>query len=254
MKKRQKRSIYVNLKKLNINKSMKAMILAAGMGTRLRPLTLNKPKALVEIRKKPMIAHAIDYLAANGIFEIIINVHHFSDQIIDYVKDQYSSKYNIVFSHEENQLMDTGGGIKKAESFLAESNPFLVMAMDIITSLDISDMMTYHKAHQSMVTLAVKERTTSRSLLFSEQSNKLIGWRDERTREIKWVNEKNNRFVALGFSGIHLIHPHIFSLMPDNKPFSITDFYLDISSAHDIRGFRHDHDSWEEFGRLENIQ
>lgn len=228
------------------------MILAAGLGTRLRPLTDNTPKALVEIGGYTMLELAVKYLKKHGIDDIIVNVHHLANKIVRYIKANNYFDIKISFSDERCQLLDTGGAIKKASDFLKNEEPFLLMAVDVLTNLDIKIMLEFHKSRNSLVTLAVKKRDTSRSLLF-DANMKLVGWKDNKTKEVKGTYAET-ALSALGFSGIHIIEPEIFRQIEEEGAFSVIDLYLRLMEIEPIHGFRHDNDIWLEFGRLERIE
>lgn len=231
---------------------MKAMILAAGLGTRLRPITDKVPKALVRIGNYSMLELTIIFLKKYGINEIIINVHHFADQIIDYVKSNNSFGVSICFSDERNELLNTGGGLVKASGFLSDSNPFVLTSSDILTNLDLNDMIKYHKAQNNLVTLAVKDRKTTRSLLFDENMI-LNGWRDNNSGEIKMVSESQSIF-SFGFSAVHVINPLVFKKITEQGAFSIIDLYLRLAAFERIGGYEHNKDEWLEFGRIDSIK
>jgi len=230
---------------------MKAMILAAGVGSRLKPLTNETPKALIEVGGYTMLELAISYLKKYGIQEIIINIHHFADQIIEYVHKNDQFGINISFSDERNMLMDTGGAIVHASAFLDGTEPFLMMGVDVLSDLDLTRMMKFHFEQKPLVTLAVKDRNTTRSLLFDEKM-KLCGWRDNRTGEIVGKCQTEAKYV-LGFSVIQIIQPEIFQLITEKGAFSIIDLYLRLMGTHKIIGFRHDENIWLEFGRADRI-
>lgn len=229
---------------------MKGMILAAGIGSRLRPITNKIPKALLPVHNRPLLDYSIGYLKKYGINDIIINVHHHAHQIIDFVQQKKYSNTRIEFSDETPALLDTGGGVKKASWFFEGESHFVLIASDIITNLNLAHLMIEHKKSNASATLAVKSRETSRSLLFDSDNN-LAGWRDNRKGILKLVDNKQPAFDA-GFSGIHVISTGILDVMPEG-PFSITDFYLDNADKLSIKAFRHDEDTWIEFGRIEKI-
>jgi N-acetyl-alpha-D-muramate 1-phosphate uridylyltransferase len=231
---------------------MQAMILAAGLGTRLRPITDTKPKALVEVGGIPMLEITIRYLKKYGVNRIIINLHHFPDQILDFVKAKSNFGIEVLFSDESEALLETGGAIKKARHLIDPDVPFLLMAVDILTDTDIAGMMNYHQLHKPLVTLAVKDRPTSRSLLFND-SMRLSGWRNNQTGQLKGI-DSDKGFTALGFSVIHIIEPAIFNLIKEEGAFSIIDLYLRLMKEHKIIGFRQDLSTWLEFGRIETIR
>ena len=215
---------------------MKAMIFAAGLGTRLKPLTNTMPKALVPVGGKPLLQHAIEKLKAAGFDEIIINLHHFPDQIIHFIEANHRFGVRIEFSDEREQLLDTGGAIKKASWFFNDDRPFLIHNVDILSTIDLRELVTHHEKTGSLATLVCSERETSRYLLFDE-SNHLKGWINEKTGEIKSPVPDFNPFhhQKLAFSGIHVLQPAIFTPMqrwPDK--FSIIDFYLATCYTHTI--------------------
>lgn len=218
---------------------MKAMIFAAGLGTRLKPLTNTMPKALVPIAGKPLLEHVIVKLKSAGFDEIIINVHHFADQIIKFIKDNNSFGIRIEISNEQEQLLETGGGIKKAAAFFDDGKPFLVHNVDILSNVDLNAMYAQHTSSNAVATLLVSNRNTSRYLLFNEEME-LEGWTNEKTGETKPVNKEINptEFNKLAFSGIHIISPKIFKEMEiwDSK-FSIIDFYLSLIDNQKIIGY-----------------
>ena len=215
------------------------MIFAAGLGTRLKPLTDSIPKALVPVGGKPLLQHVIEKLSASGFDEMVINVHHFSEQIIQFLQNNNNFGLHIDVSDESDKLLDTGGGIRKASAFLNGDAPFLVHNVDILSNADLRKLHNDHIRQGDMATLLVSQRKTSRYLLFDEQ-NILKGWINESTGEVKspcpgFSPEKHQRFA---FAGIQVISPKIFDLMknlPDK--FSIIDFYLSIVDTVNIRAY-----------------
>lgn len=209
---------------------MKAMIFAAGLGTRLKPLTDTIPKALVPVGGKPLLQHTIEKLKLSGFDEIIINVHHFAEQIIDFVEQNNHFGIRIEFSDEREKLLDTGGGIKKASWFFDDDKPFLIHNVDILSNIDLHDLYTFHLKNNSAATLLCSDRQTSRYLLF-DHNNYLKGWINQKTGAIKlpYPDFKPELHQKLAFSGIHMLQPAIFRYM-ENFPdqFSIIDFYLSI--------------------------
>jgi MurNAc alpha-1-phosphate uridylyltransferase len=230
---------------------MKAMILAAGLGTRLRPLTVTTPKALVNIGGYTLLELAIRYLKKYGIQDMVINVHHFAGQIIHYLEENKGFGVNYSVSDETGQLMDTGGAIVKASKFLKGIEPFILMGSDILTNLDLGAMIRHHQSNRPLVTLAVKERPTSRSLLFDGNMN-LIGWRDNSTGLTRGENVLHSKY-ALGFSVIQIIEPTLFSMITEKGSFSIIDLYIRLMETERIIGFRHDESIWLELGRADKI-
>ncbi|MDR1357011.1 MAG: nucleotidyltransferase family protein [Tannerellaceae bacterium] len=207
---------------------MKAMIFAAGLGTRLRPLTDTIPKALAPFSGKPMLEHLIIKLKAAGFDEIVINIHHLGDQIIDFLKANDNFGLIVHISDERGYLLDTGGGLKQAASFLTGKEPFLVHNVDIISDADLVALYNSHNPGVSLATLLVSERVTSRYLLFDKE-DKLCGWRNRETGEIKshFPDFSPNKYNGYAFGGVHVMSPEIFGCMEEwTGKFSIIDFYI----------------------------
>lgn len=243
---------------LNLNKNpdyninnKKAMILAAGRGTRLKPLTNTKPKALIEIEGIPLVEIIIKQLIFYGFDDIIINIHHFADQIIEYIKKKHQFGINISFSDERDFLLDTGGGIKKAASFFNDNKPFLVHNVDIISDLDLNALYQYHLTNNPLVTLAVKDRPTSRSLLINPQ-NELCGWVNNQSGELKLMRNNLNDLFPIAYSCVQIISPKIFPLLNESGAFSIIDSYLRLCVTEKILTYQHE-GLWIDLGKLENI-
>jgi mannose-1-phosphate guanylyltransferase len=235
---------------------MKAMILAAGLGTRLRPLTSDRPKALVEIGGRSLLEITLSRLRTFGVGEVIVNVHHFADVVVDYLKANRNFGMRIEVSREE-ALLDTGGGLKKtAWFFLEESSgldePFVLHNVDVISTIDLEPMRQSHIERGALATLAVTERETSRYLLFDEQ-HYLCGRRTGGDQASKLVRPAQ-QVEALAFSGIHIISPRIFSLLSEEGAFSIIDSYLRLAAQGEkIIAFRTDEYYWRDLGRPENV-
>jgi NDP-sugar pyrophosphorylase family protein len=228
---------------------MKAIIFAAGLGTRLKPLTLHKPKALVEYKNKTLLQHAIEKLTDAGVTDIIVNVHHFGEQIIDFVNQQ-NFKANISISDERDELLDTGGGLKKAASFF-DDDLFIAYNVDIISNIDLKEMINIHNQSIPLATLAVKRRKSSRKLLFNEKMQ-LCGWENQVTNE-KIIGREEAFVQNFSFSGIHIIDPLIFKQMPAKNKFSIIELYLELSSKHSILGYIDKQDFWIDWGKVEQL-
>jgi NDP-sugar pyrophosphorylase family protein len=228
----------------------KAMILAAGLGTRLRPLTDQKPKALLEWEGKPLLEHVILKLKSQGFTEIIVNVHHFAEMIMEFVRSRDHFGIHITFSLEKEELLDTGGGIAHASWFLKEA-PFLVYNVDVNSDLDAEALYKAHLSHGAIATLAVKERVTSRSLLMNREGL-LKGWRDNRSGETILVDADHGELTPIAFSAVQVLDPEVFSLFPRQKKFPLMPFYLELARTHPIYLYRHDRDSWTDMGKLES--
>ena len=231
---------------------MKAFILAAGLGTRLRPVTDSIPKALVVLNGNPMLKIIIERLIKSGFDRIIINVHHFAGQIIEYVESMNRFGIEIAFSDETGALLDTGGGLKKASWFLDGTEPFLVHNVDILTNLDLSLLYNHHPGSGSIATLAVQERKSQRYFLFDKEKN-LCGWKNEETDIVKITRDPAGDLKKLAFSGIHAAAPAIFKLMPDAERFSLVDFYLSVASLNRITYLEHSESFFLDLGINENL-
>jgi MurNAc alpha-1-phosphate uridylyltransferase len=230
---------------------MKAMILAAGKGTRMLPLTETMPKVLIEVHGIPLLEHTIRYLKYYGIDEIIVNVHHHAEQIKSFIKKKGSFDIRIEFSEEINEPLNTGGGLYKARWFFDDNEPFVLTSSDVITNLNLSDLISFHKKIDPLATLAVKERKSSRDFIFDQEYH-LCGWHSHITGETRLIKEVQNP-LHLGFSTIHCINPAIFNLIIEQGPFSIVDTYLRLAASHHlIMGFEHNSSAWFECGRIEN--
>jgi NDP-sugar pyrophosphorylase family protein len=236
---------------------MKAMILAAGLGTRLRPLTDHRPKALVEISGRTLLEITLSRLSGFGIREVVINVHHFADMIVDYLKAKKNLGMHIEISRED-VLLDTGGGLKKAAWFFLEGSkqghssqmdePFLLHNVDVISTIDIPRMVQFHQEHSALATLAVQTRETSRYLLFDEQV-RLCGRRAGRDQELEIVRPSSHP-EPLAFSGIHIISPRLLPMITEEGIFSIITSYLRLASQGEkIFAFRADEYYWRDLGR-----
>ncbi len=229
---------------------MKAMIFAAGLGTRLKPFTNNHPKALAVVNGKPLLQRNIEYLKSFGIDEIVINVHHFADQIIEFLEENNYFGIEIIISDETDQVLETGGGLVKAKDNFTED--FLVMNVDILTDLNLAEFIKAHQENKAIVSLAVSDRDSSRKLFFNEQ-NELKGWRNLKTEEeIKAVDSLDN-CKDLAFSGIHVISPTLFDKITEKGKFSIMKVYMDLMQTESIIGFDHSGGILIDVGRPESV-
>ncbi|KXK42256.1 MAG: nucleotidyltransferase [Bacteroidetes bacterium OLB11] len=228
------------------------MILAAGLGTRLKPFTDKHPKALALVNKKTLLQHNLEYLKSANIHEVIINIHHFADQIIQFLKSNQYFGMDITLSDETNKILETGGGIKKASWYFQNQGPFLVMNVDILTTLPLENLIQNHFEFHPIVTLAVSNRESSRSLLFDDNKN-LCGWKNKKTNELR-MSRNSDPLSEKSFSGIHIIHPELFNYMNnDEEKFSIIDTYLEVSKTKNIKYFDHSESLLIDVGRPESI-
>lgn len=232
---------------------MKAMILAAGIGTRLQPLTLTKPKALVEVKGITLLEIVIRKLIKYGFNDIIINVHHFADQIISFLEQKHQFGISITVSDETNLLLDTGGGLLKAREFFNDSDPFLVHNVDILSDINLTDLYEFHSKHRPLATLAVKDRKTSRSLLINADGG-VCGWKNNQTGATIISKGNEKELISIAFSGVHVVNPEIFQLINERGVFSIIDVYLRLAQNRTILTWRHDKDFWVDLGRVENLK
>lgn len=228
------------------------MILAAGLGTRLKPFTDQHPKALAIVNGKTILQRNIEYLSSFGIKEVIINLHHFPEQIVDFIKVNHGFNSEIYFSDESDEVLETGGGLKKAAWFFEESlQPFVLMNVDILTDLDLNEMLLQHRKSDCLATLAVTSRVTSRYFLF-DKMNQLCGWQNIKTAEKK-ISRIAEVYDKKAFSGIHIISPKIFSLIKLVGKFSMVAVYLELAKSHIIQGFDHTGSKFIDVGTAESI-
>jgi NDP-sugar pyrophosphorylase family protein len=235
---------------------MRAMILAAGLGTRLRPLTNDRPKALVEIGGRTLLEVTLTRLSSFGVREVIINVHHFAEQVIQYLKAHNNFGLHVEISREE-LLLDTGGGLKKASWFFLQDpnrldEPFILHNVDVVSTIDFQRLLQFHGERQALATLAVQQRESSRQLLF-DADDELSG---------RWINSRDPEFVrptpnlkAFAFSGIHAISPRLLPKITEQGVFSIIESYLRLAGEGErILAFRADEYRWRDLGRMEDLR
>lgn len=239
---------------------MKALLFAAGLGTRLRPITENLPKALVPIKGVPLLERNIQWLIGYGYDEIIINIHYLGEQIADFLAKKNNFGIKIALSDEREKLLDTGGGMKKAAWFLKDNTPdepFVVLNADILTDLDLHDMRRRFDEQAPLALLAVQRRASSRYLLF-DQNGQLRAWQNIKTGEQKMVDSQTTidkqAFTPMAFSGLQLVSPAIFEKMPPNEVFSLIDLYLAAASNQLIRAYPHNDTRWIDVGNPQSIQ
>jgi NDP-sugar pyrophosphorylase family protein len=230
---------------------MKAMIFAAGLGTRLKPLTEHKPKALVEIGGITLLERTLVKLIDAGVDDIIINVHHFHQQIIDFVH-HHAFDVPIAFSIENDKLLDTGGGLKRASLFFDDNCPFIIHNVDVISDVNLQDMVEFHCQHKAIATLAVRDRLTQRYLLFDEQ-NYLCG-RENQIKGERVVRSDicpQTTIHRFAFSGIHIVSPQLFPFMPQEDVFPLTNVYLSIGDK--VKAYPHNDGMWMDMGKIEDV-
>jgi NDP-sugar pyrophosphorylase family protein len=246
---------------------MKAMIFAAGLGTRLRPLTDDRPKALVEINRRTLLKITLARLRSFGVSEVVINVHHFADMIVEYLHTNQNFGMHIDVSREE-ALLDTGGGLKKAASLLLQDSdhssvqnsgeessplapPIFIHNVDVLSTIDLARMLQFHQENQALATLAVQDRATSRYLLFDDQLQ-LCGRRTG-SNPPELLHSRQPA-LALAFSGIHIVSPRLLAMLTEDGAFSIITAYLRLAAQGEkIQAFRADEYYWRDLGTPENV-
>ena len=234
---------------------MNAFIFAAGLGTRLKPLTDTMPKALVPVAGKPLLAHVIEKLKAAGCKKIVINIHHFGEMIMDYVKENNNFGIDIVFSDEREMLLETGGAIKHAVDLLGDE-PFLIHNVDIMSNVDLQALWSEHINSGSAATLLVSKRNSSRALLFNEDGN-LTAWTNKNTGEVKtpYENVDIACLEEFAFSGIHVFSPQLFKYFGEYpEKFSIIDFYLNTCKEEKIKAFTQEGLQLLDVGKLDSLE
>jgi NDP-sugar pyrophosphorylase family protein len=227
------------------------MILAAGLGTRLMPLTKDRPKALVPFRGVPMLERVIRNMGEAGVRYIVVNVHHFADQVTDFLDRLEIPGLQIYISDERKKLMNTGGALLAARDHFNREEAFLVHNVDVFTNLDLTSLIRFHQRGESMVTMAVKHRSTSRSLLFDRRGY-LTGWTHNETGEQKMVRKSTGPAEAYGNSCIQMISGEFFDHFTENLPLNLTEMHLDLARNYRIQPYIHNEDYWFDLGRFEN--
>ena len=234
---------------------MNAFIFAAGLGTRLKPLTDTMPKALVPVGGKPLLTHVIEKLKAAGCKKIVINIHHFGDMIIDYVKSQNSFGVEILFSDERQMLLETGGAIKHAVDLLGDE-PFLIHNVDILSNVDLKALIAAHNESGSAATLLVSKRNSTRALLFNAEGN-LTAWTNKTTGEVKspYSDIDISNLNEFAFSGIHIFSPRLFKYFGAYpEKFSIIDFYLNTCKDENIKAYTQEGLQLLDVGKLDSLE
>jgi NDP-sugar pyrophosphorylase family protein len=231
---------------------MKAMIFAAGMGTRLQQHTTDKPKALVEVAGKTLLQRAIERVSNAGYRDIVVNVHHFADQIIDFLDANNNFGVNISISDEREQLLDTGGAILKAAPLLKSEEPILIYNVDVLSDIDLNTLREYHIKQNALATLVVRKRETSRYLIFDNEMI-LSGWINIDTKEEKIARETNDKNL-FAFSGIHIIDPSIILKITEKGKFPIIPLYLRLARENMIVAYNDSSKIWMDLGKPEQLE
>jgi NDP-sugar pyrophosphorylase family protein len=230
---------------------MKAMLFAAGLGTRLKPFTDHHPKALAVVNGKTLLQRNIEYLQQHGIYDVLVNVHHFAGQIIDAVNNNNGFGSRVTISDERDAVLETGGGLKKATWYFAGGDPFVVMNVDMLTNLNLRQMIEAHRQTQPLVTMAVTTRSTSRYFLFNDE-NILCGWENVSTGERR-MSRDETALVQKAYSCVNVFQPSLLPLIWQEGKFSLVDVYLDVARQHTIIGYDHTGDLLCDVGKPESI-
>ncbi len=229
----------------------KAIIFSAGLGTRFKPWTDKHPKALAIVNSKSLLQRNIEYLQQFNITDIIVNVHHFPDQIIAAIKNNKGWGSNIIISDETNEVLETGGGLLKAKNLLLGNDPFISLNVDVLTDLDINKLLAFHNEHKPLISFGVTERKTSRNILLNP-NNRMCGWKNNTTGKEKIVIPNEN-LKPFAYSCVVVYQPEIFSLIKQQGKFSIMDTYLDLAADNLILGCNHTGDKWVDVGKPESV-
>lgn len=230
---------------------MQAMIFAAGLGTRFKPWTDTHPKALAIVNGKSLLQRNVEYLQVYGIMDVIVNVHHFADQIIDAVEKNNGWGSKVIISDERNEVLETGGGLMKARSLFNSHEPFITMNADVLTDLSIDKMLSFHSAQQSDITLAISNRISSRRFLW-DRENRLSGWENEKTEEKK-ITRTVPVAKSMAFNCVTVFQPNIFEKIQQRGKFSLTETFLSLSSSHQIMGFEQINGKFIDVGKPESV-
>jgi len=232
---------------------MKAMILAAGLGTRLGELTTDKPKALIPVNGIPMLGLVIGQLKKQGIRKFLVNVHHFGDRVIEYIEKNEQFGVDIEISDERNELLDTGGAIRKAKEFFMEDEPVLVHNVDVISDINLKNLMAHYLKTGACATLVVRKRKSGRALLFDDKMQ-LTGWADLEKKNYKWVNGPVEKFITFAYSGIWMAGREFVEKLPFSGKFSIIDAWLEMAKTERIIGWSDTSAYWFDLGTPEKIR
>lgn len=231
---------------------MEAFVLAAGLGTRLRPLTNDRPKALVEIDGKTLLEINLRRIVNAGAKRIVVNIHHFADRMVDFIASKDWGT-EVLISDERDLLLDTGGGLKNAQNFFSMKEPILIHNVDILHRLNIANIISQHTDSMSIATLVVSQRKTSRYLLF-DHDNLLTGWTNTKTNQTLWTKDEITDYKTLAFSGLAVIQPELLEQLPEaDHPYPIIPEYLKIAEKDKISNFEHSADQWMDVGKPETL-
>jgi NDP-sugar pyrophosphorylase family protein len=230
---------------------MKAMIFSAGLGTRFKPWTDNHPKALAVVNGKSLLQRNIEYLQQYGIYEVVVNVHHFADQVIHAVKENNGWGSKVMISDETNEVLETGGGLLKAKELLQDDQPFVTLNADFLTNLNLHDLIDFHQQKKALISFGITNRKSSRNFLFDEDS-RLCGWMNSVTGEKRISVDKAN-LTPKAYSCVVVFEPIIFDLIPQRGKFSLVDTYLSLAADYSIYGYNHSGDKLADVGKPESV-
>lgn len=230
---------------------MKAIIFSAGLGTRFKPWTDKHPKALALINDKSLLQRNIEYLQQYNITDVIVNIHHFPNQIISAITKNNGWGSNIIISDESNEVLETGGGLLKARHLLEGHEDFISLNVDVLTNMNINDLLAFHNEHKTLISFGVTERKTSRNILLDEK-NRMCGWKNNTTGEEKIVIS-GKKLKPFAYSCVVVYQPEIFSLIKQQGKFSIMDTYLELAADNLILGYDHTGDRWVDVGKPESV-
>lgn len=231
---------------------MKAMIFAAGLGTRFKPWTDSHPKALALVNGKSLLQRNIEYLQGYGIREVVVNVHHFADQVMDAIEKNKGWGSEVVISDEREELLETGGGLLKAKAFLEGDEPFVTLNADFLTDLNLDDLLSFHRNKKALISFGISNRKSSRNFLFDEE-HRLCGWRNKITGEERIPVPKKENLREMAYSCVVVFQPEIFDKIPQRGKFSLVDTYLSLAPDQRIYGFDHSGDKLVDVGKPESV-
>jgi len=228
-----------------------AMIFSAGLGTRFKPWTDHHPKALAIVNGKSLLQRNIEYLQQYGVKDVVVNVHHFADQVVNAVKENNGWGSNIIISDETNEVLETGGGLLKAKDLLKKDKPFFTLNADFLTDLNLNDLLQYHKEKKGLISFGITSRKSSRNFLFDEE-NRLCGWMNSTTGE-KRISIDKPGLKPMAYSCVVIFEPIVFDLIPQRGKFSLVDTYLSLAKEYPIYGYDHTGDRLVDVGKPESV-
>jgi NDP-sugar pyrophosphorylase family protein len=230
---------------------MRAMIFSAGLGTRFKPWTDEHPKALAIVNGKSLLQRNIEYLQKYGVTDVVVNVHHFADQIKEAIKKNKGWGSNVIVSDETNEVLETGGGLLKARDLLESSEPFVTLNVDILTDMNLNKLFEFHRKRKPLISFGVTNRETSRYFLFDE-NDRLCGWRNTKTGDEK-ISVNKPELVKKAYSCVVIFQPEVFNLIKQTGKFSLTETYLDLAKDNLILGYDHSGDKLVDVGKPESV-